>query len=115
MLLSTFPVVDSGRYTLTGVMEKRRTLRFASLGRTTETEATRVQDCYIWAEIHYLDSATDYREYLPSPRDHSQDDFTTLDSGKNVRPQRRSRTWPDWTIPVLFLVVGLLLYLVAYS
>ena len=24
-----------------------------------------VSDCYIWAEIHYLDSATDYRECLP--------------------------------------------------
>ncbi len=25
----------------------------------------RVRDCYVWSEIHYLDSATDYREYLP--------------------------------------------------
>jgi hypothetical protein len=24
-----------------------------------------VGDCYVWAEIHYLDSATDYREFLP--------------------------------------------------
>lgn len=24
-----------------------------------------VADCYIWAEIYYLDSPTDYREYLP--------------------------------------------------
>lgn len=24
----------------------------------------RVGDCYIWAEIQYLDSPTDYREYL---------------------------------------------------
>ena len=24
-----------------------------------------VSDCQIWAEIHYLDSPTDYREYLP--------------------------------------------------
>ena len=24
-----------------------------------------VRDCYVWAEIFYLDSATDYREYLP--------------------------------------------------
>jgi hypothetical protein len=23
-----------------------------------------VKDCYIWAEIYYLDSSTDYREYL---------------------------------------------------
>ncbi len=26
----------------------------------------RVGDCQIWAEIHYLDSPTDYREYLPA-------------------------------------------------
>jgi len=25
----------------------------------------RVGDCYIWAEIQYLDSSTDYRECLP--------------------------------------------------
>jgi len=25
-----------------------------------------VADCYVWAEIHYLDSPTDYREYLPA-------------------------------------------------
>lgn len=25
-----------------------------------------VSDCQIWAEIHYLDSPTDYREYLPA-------------------------------------------------
>jgi hypothetical protein len=24
-----------------------------------------VGDCYVWAEIHYLDSPTDYREFLP--------------------------------------------------
>ena len=24
-----------------------------------------VSDCYVWSEIYYLDSATDYREYLP--------------------------------------------------
>lgn len=25
-----------------------------------------VRDCYVWAEIRYLDSSTDYREYLPA-------------------------------------------------
>ena len=33
-----------------------------------------VGDCYIWAEIYYLDSATDYREYLlPSIQDAASD------------------------------------------
>jgi hypothetical protein len=26
--------------------------------------AVHVRDCYVWAEIQYLDSTTDYREYL---------------------------------------------------
>jgi hypothetical protein len=26
---------------------------------------SRVGDCYIWAEINYFDSATEYREFLP--------------------------------------------------
>lgn len=28
----------------------------------------RVTDCYIWAAIYYLDSSSDYREYLPYSR-----------------------------------------------
>jgi hypothetical protein len=28
-------------------------------------QAVPIADCYVWAEICYLDSATDYREYLP--------------------------------------------------
>jgi len=27
--------------------------------------AVHVGDCYVWAAISYLDSSTDYREYLP--------------------------------------------------
>ena len=37
-----------------------------------------VGDCYIWVEIYYLDSATDYRECLvPKPRN-PQSDFGEL-------------------------------------
>jgi len=28
-------------------------------------EPVHIRDCYVWAEIAYLDSPTDYREYLP--------------------------------------------------
>ena len=28
-------------------------------------EAVYIRDCYVWAEIYYLDSPTSYREYLP--------------------------------------------------
>ena len=37
---------------------------------------THVGDCYVWAEIYYLDSASDFREYLPSP---SQSELVMLD------------------------------------
>ena len=47
-------------------------------------EAIHVRDCYIWAEIHYLDSPSDYREYLPKDqaRRHGVlgDDLILLDS-----------------------------------
>lgn len=73
-----------------------------------------VRDCQIWAEIYYLDSPTDYREYLPqSPLTVSQHALAMLDS-----------SW-DWPNPVsirgmatplsLLLVAGLFLYLVLHS
>ena len=36
----------------------------ADLDRGAENDAVHIQDCRIWAEIYYLDSPTDYREYL---------------------------------------------------
>ena len=39
-----------------------------------------VRDCYVWAEIYYLDSPTDYREYLP--RGSGFGDLVMLDSSK---------------------------------
>ena len=38
---------------------QRKNLRQESMD-----SSVRVQDCRIWAEINYLDSPTDYREYL---------------------------------------------------
>lgn len=37
-----------------------------------------VGDCFIWAEIYYLDSLTDYRECLPSEVRNSQPEFGEL-------------------------------------
>ena len=37
-------------------------------------EGIRVRDCYVWTEIYYLDSPSDYREYLPHDRHWSPDD-----------------------------------------
>ena len=30
--------------------------------------SVRIADCYIWAQIYYMDSPTDYRECIPSGR-----------------------------------------------
>jgi hypothetical protein len=49
-------------------------------------------DCYVWAEIHYLDSPTDYREYMSNhvsqPSAASGDEFITLDNAGRF-PWRR--------------------------
>lgn len=31
-------------------------------------EGVHVRDCYVWTEISYLDSSSDFREYLPQVR-----------------------------------------------
>jgi hypothetical protein len=31
-------------------------------------EGIHVRDCYVWTEISYLDSPSDFREYLPQDR-----------------------------------------------
>jgi hypothetical protein len=51
----------------------------------------RVGDYYVWAEIHYLDSATDYRECLPQKGTNARirsDDLILLDSARQscLRP-----------------------------
>jgi len=44
------------------------------IGGTT----VRVGDCYIWAAIQYLDSATDYREHLPDRTKSTEDEDVVL-------------------------------------
>jgi hypothetical protein len=45
-------------------------------------EAIHVGDCYVWAEIYYLDSPTDYREYISNhvlqPSTATGEEFITL-------------------------------------
>jgi hypothetical protein len=40
----------------------------SSRSTTNLGQEFRISDCYVWFEINYLDSATDYREYLPQRR-----------------------------------------------
>jgi hypothetical protein len=59
----------------------------------------RIGDCYVWAEIYYLDSPTDYREYLPQHCARQcpvADDLVMLDSSvfsRTSRP-RHLLLWP---------------------
>jgi hypothetical protein len=46
-------------------------------------EPFHIRDCYVWAEIYYLDSRTDYREYLPErPRALPECELVMLDSSR---------------------------------
>jgi len=69
----------------------------------------RVRDCYVWSEIYYLDSATDYREYLPQNGIHAcirSDDLIQLDSS------RQSSCHPClwWYFLAVFLALGCALW-----
>jgi hypothetical protein len=67
-------------------------------------ESVRVGDCWVWAEIKYLDSPTDYREFLPQSavrwRHTSGDDLVMLDPSSYPKP--RARPWGLW--PALLFV-----------
>jgi hypothetical protein len=61
-----------------------------------------VGDCYVWAEIYYLDSPTDYSECLPmkgSQDDHAADDLVLLDD----------ETWPGWIISCVGTIMASLI------
>jgi len=54
-------------------------------------EGIHVRDCYVWTEISYLDSPSDFREYLPQDRQWKSNDdrLVMLDSPRqSLRPAR---------------------------
>ena len=61
------------------------------LERTSPSRSTafRVGDCYIWSEINYLDSSTNYREFLPANEKSraGADDLVMLDSSQVCWPR----------------------------
>ena len=70
-----------------------------------------VGDAYVWAEIYYLDSRTDYRECLPeNARKHIPilpDNLIMLDSGVG---NRSSETFlSSWGIVILCALIAFLL------
>src|SRR3981081_3380125 len=57
-------------------------------------EGVHIGDCYVWAEIYYLNSTTDYREYLPQdgadgPRSISHDNWIPLEFSERAPGKRR--------------------------
>lgn len=77
-------------------------------GKQLGGEAFHVRDCYVWAEIQYLDSPTDYREYLPQ-RTTSSSELT--DSELVITDP----TTTNWTASlVCFLFFGVIVCLVLH-
>jgi hypothetical protein len=67
--------------------------------KTIGGQTIHVGDCYIWSEIYYLDSSTDYREYISNPipqrRAASGGEFITLDNAYQF----------SWVAAFKFLIV----------
>lgn len=85
-------------------------------GKRIGGEPVHVGDSYVWAEIYYLDSATDYREYLPrkvvARPAVFEKDLVMLDSS---RESLSSGLHGGLVIAGFFFVIaGLLLFLMLY-
>jgi hypothetical protein len=65
-----------------------------------------VADCYIWAAIRYLDSPTDYREYLPHG---SRGAATSSGELLNTHKKDRSPWMTAFTIVLAALLASLVL------
>ena len=75
-----------------------------------------VGDCRVWAEINYLDSPTDYREYLPAAktRRDMRTDSPWEPSGDSRRSQQRSFYFVFFLTCLFLLAIGLMLQLSNY-
>ena len=71
-------------------------------------EGIHVRDCYVWAEIYYLDSPSDYREYLPQDP-HWSPDGHRLEMLDSPRQSLRSAGDPSGSMAAVFVVVGRLI------
>ncbi len=72
-------------------------------------ESVEISDCCVWAEINYLDSPTDYREYLPQdcarPRNITGNDVIMLESSASPRSSKAGR-WLPWLIFLFILMIS---------
>jgi len=91
------------------------------MSKRTGGESFRVSECHIWAAISYLDSPTDYREYIsqhpPAIRPSLASEVVMLASHKRRQRHRGSLNEAvGWTVPAVLLVIaGVFLYLVSCS
>jgi hypothetical protein len=86
----------------------------SDLNQTAENDSVHLQEWRVWAEINYLDSATEYREYLsnsPVQNVASRSDFVLL-STPEPSSKGRSRIFPVITRLVIALIAGYSLYAV---
>jgi hypothetical protein len=74
-------------------------------------EPVHIRDCYVWAEIYYLDSKTDYREYLPEgPHSLPDNELVMLDSSREAL---NHNSVVSWAVPLAAIVLSaLFMYLV---
>jgi hypothetical protein len=86
----------------------------ADFHQAIEKKSPPIQDGRIWAEINYLDSPSDYREYLPQYNTQPKrrgGDFVILDTARrSAMPAGRMLTFVVGTIIILvcgylFLVI----------
>jgi hypothetical protein len=75
-----------------------------------------VADCQVWAEIHYLDSCTSFREYLPSNPQRSQllrqrDCIVLLDDVRSHSLVGSFTVFILASLTALLLVVAVAIYL----
>ena len=101
--------------TVIGLLQEKtsweQVISMAHRGRETRSFYYHVQDCQLWAEIRYLDSVTDYREYLPQSQVQRESalcaDLVFLD-------QSISHSKTKWILPTAVTIGGLSLCVAGY-
>jgi hypothetical protein len=85
-------------------------------GKEIAGSSFHIGDCYIWAEIFYLDSCTDYREYLPQSSRRSPaangSDLIMLDDLRSCSGSRVALTAVGIILLLLLLATGCFIYLI---
>jgi hypothetical protein len=87
----------------------------ADLNQAAENNPVHFQDWRVWAEIVYLDSPTEYREYLANaPVENSaiRADFILL-SGPELSSKKRTWISPVITFLLIVLIAACSLYALA--